>query len=156
MSAQDTAEAQEVVRDLLDHIVEAFELEADVIVEVTPEAIVGTVEGEDLGLFIGRHGATIDAIQHLAQRALVAQDLPGRVVIDAEGYRARRREALERVADEAAERALDTDRPVRLEPMNPAERRIVHEYLRDRGGFETHSEGNEPERCLVITPAGDA
>ncbi len=152
MTTDDTATAQEVVRDLLEHIVESFELQAEVSVVVTPEELVGTVDGDDLGLFIGRHGATIDAIQHLAQRALVAQDLPGRVVIDAEGYRARRREILERQADEAADRAVEDDRPVRLEPMNPAERRIVHEHLRDRGGFETHSEGNEPERRLVITP----
>jgi len=123
-------------------------------VKETDDEVVGTVEGDDLGLFIGRHGSTIDAVQHLAQRALIAAEAkPTRVIIDAADYRARRAEVLERQADEAVERALAEDRPVRLEAMNAAERRVVHEYLRDRDDIETHSEGEEPERRLVVTPA---
>jgi spoIIIJ-associated protein len=75
-----------------------------------------------------------------------------RVVIDANGYRERRAETLRAEADEAADEALSLGEAVELEPLPPFERRIVHEYLRDRGDVETHSEGDEPERYLVITP----
>jgi len=146
--------AAEIVQELLEEIVDALDLEADVRVEASEEEIVGVVDGDDVGLFIGRHGSTIDSVQHLAQRALIAADVqPTRVIVDAADYRARRREILERQADEAVERALADDRPVRLEAMNAAERRVVHEYLRDRDDIETHSEGDEPERRLVVTPA---
>jgi spoIIIJ-associated protein len=108
-----------------------------------------------VGLFIGRHGQTIDAIQHLAQR-IVFPDGPGsiRVVIDANGYRERRAEVLRAEADDAAEEAVRSGASVELEPLPPFERRIVHEYLRDRGDVETHSEGEEPDRFLVISPVG--
>ena len=78
-----------------------------------------------------------------------------RVVVDADGYRQRRAETLQADAEEAAEEALRTGRPVELEPMPAAERRIVHEFLRELGGVETHSEGDEPERRLVVSPLGD-
>jgi spoIIIJ-associated protein len=73
-------------------------------------------------------------------------------VIDANGYRERRTEALQADAQDAAEEALSTGRPVALDPLPPFERRIVHEFLRERGDVETHSEGNEPERYLVVSP----
>ena len=115
--------------------------------------LTGRLEGEDVGLFIGRHGQTIDAVQHLAQR-IVFPDGPSpvRVVIDANGYRERRAETLRADADDAADEAVSTGRPVELDPLPPSERRIVHEYLRDRDDVETHSEGDEPERYLVISP----
>ena len=78
-----------------------------------------------------------------------------RVVIDANGYRDRRAEALRGEADDAADEALSSGKPVELDPLPPFERRIVHEYLRERGDVETHSEGNEPERYLVVTPLVD-
>ena len=116
----------------------------------------GTLRGEDVGLFIGRRGQTIDAVQHLAQRIVFPEGPSSvRVVIDADGYRERRAEALRAEADEAAEEALSSGRPVELDPMPPSERRIVHEYLRERGDVETHSEGDEPERRLVVSPLGD-
>jgi spoIIIJ-associated protein len=74
------------------------------------------------------------------------------VVIDAEGYRARRAEALQRLADQAAEDARRQGRPVALDVMTASERKLVHEYLRDRGGVETYSEGEEPDRHLVVAP----
>ena len=117
----------------------------------------GCLRGGDVGLFIGRRGQTIDAVQHLAQR-IVFPDGPSpvRVVIDADGYRERRAESLQADAEEAAEEALRSGRPVELEPMGASERRIVHEYLRERGGVETHSEGDEPERRLVVEPPTEA
>ena len=109
-----------------------------------------------MGLFIGHHGQTIDAVQHLASRIALRGDdgSKRRVVIDAEGYRARRRTALESQAEEAADEALRFKRPVALDAMTASERRIVHEHLRDRDDVETHSEGDEPDRHLVVSPAG--
>ena len=92
------------------------------------------MHGEDLGLFIGRHGQTIDAVQHLAQRVRGARAQHGRrIVIDAEGYRERREMILRRQADHAAEDALRHGRPVALDAMTASERRLVHEYLREHG-----------------------
>jgi spoIIIJ-associated protein len=145
---------EEVLEDLLSHIAEALGLEATVEVTSDDQGLIGTLHGEELGIFIGRHGQTIDAVQHLAQRILFADPTTERrrIVVDAEGYRARRREALEKQADVAAVEAEQYGRPVALDAMTASERKHVHEYLRDRGGVDTHSEGDEPERHLVVTP----
>jgi len=74
------------------------------------------------------------------------------VVVDAAGYRERRRLAIERQADRAAERALQTGKEIELEPMSATERRVVHQHLKDRGGLETFSEGDDPERCVIVAP----
>lgn len=148
--------AVEVVEDLLEEINERLGLGAEVEVEEDGEEIRGTLHGEDLGLFIGRHGQTIEAVQHLAVR-MVLHGLGERrrIVIDAEGYRARRQAALEKLAADAADEALEHDREVALDAMTASERRLVHEYLRDRGGVQTHSEGEEPDRHLVVSPLKD-
>jgi spoIIIJ-associated protein len=145
---------EEIFRDLLEHIVAGLGLEATVQIDSNDEALVGTLNGDDLGIFIGRHGQTIDAVQHLAQRILLADPEVERrrIVVDAEGYRARRREALEKQADQAAIDAGKFGRAVALDAMTASERKHVHEYLRERGGVDTHSEGEEPERHLVVTP----
>ena len=145
---------KDVIADLLERIVDALDLDGDVEVSDDGETVTGTVHGDDLGLFIGHHGQTIDAVQHLASRMVHGDGhRPARrVIIDAGGYRERRREALEGMADDAADEALREDRAVALEPMSAGERRIVHEHLRDRDGIETHSEGEEPDRHLVVEP----
>jgi spoIIIJ-associated protein len=151
---RDDRSSEERLRELLEEIVEALALEADVEVERDGDTLTGTLHGEDLGLFIGRHGQTIDAVQHLAMR-IAAGPVQGerlRVVIDAEGYRARREEALHRQADQAAEEAVRFGRPVALDAMTASERRLIHEYLRERGDVETYSEGDEPDRHLVVAP----
>jgi spoIIIJ-associated protein len=151
------ASTSELVRELLERVVEALGLEASVEVQRTGDTVTGTVHGDDLGLFIGRHGQTIEAVQHLAYRMTVhrsdGERERERIVIDAEGYRARREEALHRQADQAADDALRYDRPVALDAMTASERKLVHEYLRDRSDFETYSEGEEPDRHLVVAPA---
>src|SRR3954451_23437755 len=152
MAADRTQE--EIFQDFLEHIVEGLGLEATVAIDGNDEALTGTLHGEDLGIFIGRHGQTIDAVQHLAQRILLA-DMEGprrRIVVDAENYRARRREALERQAEHAADEAVRYRRGVALDAMTASERKLVHEFLRERGDVETHSEGEEPERHLVVEP----
>ncbi len=149
----DELEPVEALEELLEEVVEGLRLDAEITVDERAGVLSGRVEGEDVGLFIGRHGQTIDAVQHLAQR-IVFPDGPSdvRVVIDANGYRERRAQVLRADADEAADEAVSSGGPVELDPLPPFERRIVHEHLRDRGDVETHSEGNEPERYLVITP----
>jgi spoIIIJ-associated protein len=124
-------------------------------VEVTRrgERITATLHGDQVAPFIGRHGHVIDAVQHLATR-IAAKHAPGGdwvVTVDAGDYRTRREAILERVAEEAADRALRTGEPVALDPMTASERRFVHERLRERGDVGTHSEGDEPERHLVVT-----
>ena len=145
-------EPAEALEELLEEIADGLGLDVEVEVDEGDGVLRGSLRGEDVGLFIGRRGQTIDAVQHLAQR-IVFPDGPSpvRVVIDADGYRERRAESLRADAVEAAEEALRTGRPVELEPMPASERRIVHEYLRERGGVETHSEGDEPERRLVVS-----
>ncbi len=146
-------EPPEALEELLEEIAEGLSLDVEVHVDEQEGVLSGRLDGEDVGLFIGRHGQTIDAVQHLAQRIVFPEGPSSvRVVIDANGYRARRAEALRADADEAAAEAVSSGNPVELDPLPPFERRIVHEHLRERGGVETHSEGNEPERYLVITP----
>jgi len=149
-------EPAEALEEMLEEIVEGLGLDVEVEVEEEAGVRSGRIRGDDVGLFIGRRGQTIDAVQHLAQRIVFpGGPSPVRVVIDADGYRERRSELLRADADDAAEEALRSGRAVELAPMPPAERRIVHEYLRERGGVETHSEGEEPDRYLIVSPADD-
>jgi spoIIIJ-associated protein len=147
-------EPAEAVRAVVTHVVEALELEATVDVSESDEEIRATVEGDELGLLIGKHGTTIDALQHVAMRAAYRGRPPARkqVVVDAAGYRERRESALRRAADQAVADALSFGRAVELEPMRAPERKIVHNYLSERTDVETHSEGDEPDRRLVVTP----
>jgi spoIIIJ-associated protein len=147
--------AVERVRDLLETVNDALGLQAGVRVEQDEEGIRGTLEGDDLGLFIGRHGQTIDAVQHLAFKVAnrdAARDSAVRVTVDAAGYRERREHVLHRQADQAAARAARSGRPVALDAMSETERKVVHEHLKDRDDVETYSEGTEPDRHLVVAP----
>jgi spoIIIJ-associated protein len=149
------SDSSDRVRDLLEHINEALGLDAEVVVEEDGRNIRGVLDGDDLGLFIGRHGTTIDAVQHLAFKTATRDHPPSagvRVVVDAAGYRERRELALQRQADEAAADAVRSGRPVALDAMSATERKVVHEYLKDRDEVETYSEGTEPDRHLVVAP----
>jgi spoIIIJ-associated protein len=144
------------VADLLEHVLDATGIDASVAVEETDDELRANIDGDDLGLLIGRHGQTIDAIQHLAYRiAYQGGEERKRVTVDAAGYRERRAELLQQDADDAVEEALRIGEPVALDAMNAVERRVVHEYLRDRDGIETYSEGVEPDRHLVVAPLKD-
>jgi len=155
-AGEEELEPAELLEELLEEVTAGLGLDARIEVEQAEGVLRGRLVGDDVGLFIGRRGQTIDAVQHLAQR-IVFPEGPSqtRVEIDADGYRERRAELLRSDADDAAEEALRDGSPVELEPMPPAERRIVHEYLRERGGVETHSEGEEPHRFLVVSPVDD-
>jgi spoIIIJ-associated protein len=147
-------EPGERVRAIVGRVVHALGLRATVDIEESEDEIRATVNGDDLGLLIGKHGSTIDAVQHLAFRAAFrGREERKQVTVDAAGYRERREAALHRMADRAAAEALRFDRAVELEPMRAPERKIVHTYLSERTDVETHSEGDEPDRRLVISPA---
>lgn len=146
-------EPAERVRAAVARVVQALGLRATVDIDEDDDEIRATVNGDELGLLIGKHGATIDALQHLAFRAAFrGLDARKQVTVDAAGYRDRREAALHRMADRAAGEALRFDRAVELEPMRAAERKIVHHYMRERTDVETHSEGDEPDRRLVVSP----
>jgi spoIIIJ-associated protein len=150
-----SGEAADRVREMLEKVSEALALDADVVMEENDEGIRGTLEGDDLGLFIGRHGQTIDAVQHLAFKFAnrdAGRDEAVRVTVDAAGYRERREQMLHRQADQAAARAARSGRPVALDAMSATERKVVHEHLKDRDDVETYSEGTEPDRHLVVAP----
>ncbi len=154
--AGDPSEAAERVRALVARVVSGIGVEGEVDVTEDDEGtITATVLGDTMGLFIGHHGQTIDAVQHLALRVALGDGTGPRhrVIVDADGYRERRRVALVGQAADAADEALRFKRPVALDAMTASERRIVHEHLRDRGDVETHSEGEEPDRHLVISPS---
>jgi spoIIIJ-associated protein len=147
-------EPGERVRAIVGRVVHALGLRATVDIEESDDEVRATVNGDELGLLIGKHGTTIDAVQHLAFRAAYrGREERKQVTVDAAGYRERRETALHRMADRAAADALRFDRPVELEPMRAPERKIVHTYLSERGDVETYSEGDEPDRRLVISPA---
>ena len=143
------------VQELLERVTEALGLQASVSVSADEDGIRGVLEGEELGLFIGRHGQTIDAVQHLAFKVAnrnAGRDAAVRVTVDAAGYRESREQMLQRQADQAAIRASRSGRPVALDAMSATERKVVHEYLKDRDDVETYSEGTEPDRHLVVAP----
>ena len=155
MSARGPSPADRV-RELLERVNEALALDAEVEVVEERDQIRCVLSGDDMGLFIGRHGQTIDAVQHLAFKVAAHGQSPApKVEVDAAGYRERRRVALERQADQAAADAVRSSRPVALDAMSATERKLVHEYLKDRDGVETYSEGAEPDRRLVVAPAVD-
>lgn len=150
---EDAEDAAELLMEVLEEIAYGLGVECRVSVEVRDGALHGIVEGHDAGRLIGRHGQTIDAIQHLAQRIAFHGGQPSRrVVVDVAGYRERRSRTLCADADTAAEEALRLGEPIELAPMPASERRVVHEHLRERGDVRTHSEGDEPDRRLVVSP----
>jgi spoIIIJ-associated protein len=161
LSAWETAERQfewpdepvERVREILRRITVHLGLRASVDVEEREDVLRGSVSGSELGLLIGKGGQTIDAIQFIcAQAAYRGHEVRKRVVVDAGGYRERREASLRRQAERGVADAIRFGRAVELDSMSSHERRFVHVYLRDHSDVETHSEGDEPFRRVVISP----
>ena len=127
----------------------------DVTIDMGTDAegnVYGYMQGDTLGILIGRRGETLDALQYLTSlKVNRGRDSYTRVTLDTENYRAKREDTLIRLANRMANRALRTGRKVSLEPMNPYERRIIHFALQQNEGVTTHSEGDEPNRHVVIT-----
>jgi spoIIIJ-associated protein len=147
-------EPAERVRAVLQRVLDELDIDGEVEIREDDEGITAVVDGDDdYGLLIGKRGQTIDALQLLCYQAAF-RGIPERkrVMVDAAGYRERRRETLQRRADRAAEEALDSSSPVELDAMSAPERRVVHERLKERPEVETYSEGTEPNRCVVVAP----
>jgi spoIIIJ-associated protein len=153
--------AEELTEDSPAGIAHAFLMEltklmgVDVTIDMGTDAegnVYGYINGDTLGILIGRRGETLDAVQYLTSlKVNRGRDSYTRVTLDTENYRAKREDTLIRLANRMANRALRTGRKVSLEPMNPYERRIIHYALQQTEGVDTHSEGDEPNRHVVIT-----
>lgn len=145
----DCAKAQ----DFLTELTKLMGMEVEVHVSNNDEGnVLVNIEGDSLGILIGRRGETLDALQYLTSLCVnKGKEGYTRVTLDTENYRAKREEALTRLANRMASRAVKTGRRVSLEPMNPYERRIIHSALQTNDQVDTHSEGEEPNRHLVIT-----
>jgi spoIIIJ-associated protein len=142
------------LRALVARIVSALGIEARVDAHEDDEAIRLTCSGPDVALLIGRHGQTIDSVQYLLNAIAhrTYGDERKEVVIDAAGYRERRRATLEALAVRAAQQVLATGEAEELEPMTAVERKVVHLCLKDVVGVGTASEGTEPNRYVVVLP----
>ena len=142
------------MRGLVARIVAVLGVEARVDVHEDDGTITITCSGPDVGLLIGRHGQTIDAVQYLLNAAAhrMQGDERKDVVVDAAGYRERRRATLESLAVRTAQEVISTGTRVELEPMTAVERKVVHLRLQDYDGVGTTSEGTEPNRFVVVLP----
>lgn len=147
--------AAKVVEQFLQGVIEAMDLDARVSVTVDGGTVDARVDGEDVGILIGRRAETLTALAELA-RTVVARRIRSKVTVnlDIGGYREKRREALAEFARRQAERALSEGVAVTLRPMNAAERKIVHDAAKEVAGVRTYSEGREPDRSVVIAPVG--
>lgn len=144
----------EKAHDFIETVVRQIGLEAEVKAEKKEDYLGVDINGDNLGLLIGRHGETLMALQYLTNIAVNKGRLEGRerIIIDIEGYRERRRKSLEDLAERMAEKAIATGEEVILQPMNAFERRIVHIALRENSQVETISKGEEPDRRVIIEP----
>lgn len=143
-------------RTLVARVTSALGVDGRVDVVENDATITVTCTGDDVALLIGRHGQTIDAVQYLlnAISHRAHGDERKEVVVDAAGYRERRRATLEAMAVRTAQQVEATGEPVELEPMTAVERKIVHLKLKEYEGVQTASEGAEPNRYVVVLPAG--
>ena len=154
--AVEESELAATVRELLGRIVREIGVHARLTIEEDEETLTAAFSGRDLGLLIGKHGQTIDAIQYLANAIVYRGRTEDRkaIVVDAAGYRERRKASLDSLAVRCAERAVSSGQRVELEPMTAVERKVVHLRLKEYPGVTTSSEGTEPNRFVVIEPGG--
>lgn len=147
-------EQEKRARKFLEDVFAAMKIEVELQRSETDEGILFQIEGESLGILIGKHGQTLDALQYLtnlaANRGVAGERL--HVQLDIEGYRARREETLTRLAGHLAEKACRIGQEIHLEPMNRHERKIIHMALQDSRKVSTYSAGDEPRRYVVIVP----
>lgn len=145
---------EDQVKDFLSQVFKAMDLEVEIITKLDEENKVMDVEfkGPEMGVLIGKRGQTLDSLQYLTNLAVNKQsDSYVKVKLDTEDYRRRRKETLENLAKNVAYKVRRSRRTVSLEPMNPFERRVIHSTLQNDKYVETHSEGEEPNRHVVVT-----
>lgn len=142
-------------RNFLQDVLTNMKVDARVESRPNEEGMLFDIQGTNLGIIIGRRGQTLDSLQYLVN--VVANrhaDKHVRITLDAENYRLRRKETLEQLADRVAKKALSTKQNIRLEPMSAAERKVIHAFLQKRSDVVTFSEGDEPNRYIVIAAKG--
>ena len=146
------------LRELVERIAREIGVQCTVEVEEGEAELRAVCDGHDLGMLIGRHGQTIDALQYLVNAIVLRSELPETkpVIVDAAGYRARREATLTALADRTADQVRATGEEAPLEPMTAVERKIVHLHLKELHGVETRSEGTEPNRYVIVAPADEA
>lgn len=139
--------------NLLKNILRAMQLQVGIEVHEKDHEVQINLEGNDLGILIGRRGETLDSLQYLINLSVnKGQEIRKKIVIDIEGYRRRREETLQKLALKLADKAKQRGRNVVLEPMSSQERRIIHTVLQGRDDIYTFSEGEEPCRKIIIAP----
>ena len=150
------AEQRETVKTFLEGLVDAFGATATTEVdEVDDDTLEARVVGDDLGLLIGPKGATLQAVQEITRTVVQRAAEPGRgarLRVDIGGYREHRREALGRFTRQVAEQVLDTGSAVALEAMSAPDRKVVHDTVNEIDGVVSSSEGDDPDRRVVISP----
>ena len=148
------SEIEDYVYDFLHSVFQAMEMDVEILINKSEDGKIVDVElqGEEMGVLIGKRGQTLDSLQYLTNLAVGKQvEECVKVKIDTEDYRKRRRDTLENLAKNIAYKVKRTKRPVSLEPMNPFERRVIHSALQNDRYVSTHSEGEEPYRHVVVT-----
>ena len=142
------------IREYLESLFKAMDIQTEIQIEFdeTENVLSINLEGPEMGILIGKRGQTLDALQYIISLAVNKKSESYiRVKLDTENYRARRKETLENLAKNISFKVKRTKRPVSLEPMNPFERRVIHSALQNDRFVETHSEGDEPYRHVVVT-----
>ena len=148
------SEIEDYVYDFLHSVFQAMEMDVEILINKSEDGKIVDVElqGEEMGVLIGKRGQTLDSLQYLTNLAVGKQvEEYVKVKIDTEDYRKRRRDTLENLAKNIAYKVKRTKRPVSLEPMNPFERRVINSALQNDRYVSTHSEGEEPYRHVVVT-----
>lgn len=142
---------EHIALDFLKEVTEQMGLNIEIAARANEENVFINIQGKDSGTIIGKRGQTLDAIQYLTSLVVNKdQDKYIRVVVDAENYRAKREKTLEKLANRLAEKVVRTKRSVRLEPMNPYERKVIHATLQHNSRVTTRSEGQDPYRRVII------
>ncbi|AEV70648.1 RNA-binding cell elongation regulator Jag/EloR [Acetivibrio clariflavus] len=139
-------------KEFLASVLEKMKVDAEITVEEDEDTILLKVNGDDIGIAIGRRGETLDALQYLTSLVVNKnRENYKRVIIDIENYRKKREETLVKLANKLADRVVKYKKNIVLEPMNPYERRVIHSSLQDHKYVETYSVGEEPNRKVIIT-----
>ena len=145
----------DVAADYLETLLDIVDYDGDIDLDVENGRAIVAVVGSDLSPLVGPNGTTLDALQELTRLAVQQQTgVRSRLMLDVSGHRGQRRQQLSELAKTTAKTVLDSGQPVRLSPMNPFERKVVHDAISDVTGVESESEGDEPQRRVVVHPVG--
>lgn len=150
----DKSEVIDRAKKFLSEVFSAMNIEVEINSAEDENDVLLDLTGKNLGILIGKHGQTLDSLQYLTNLAANKIDAPQRLhfILDVENYRQRRAETLHKLAKSVAEKAIRTRQPVKLEPMNRHERRVIHTALQNNKRVETHSSGEEPYRYIIVSP----